>query len=112
MPAAGEIAHGESVLVEPAGGGAVVARQLALLCGRCELFTVLGLDEPGARSERRLAELGVDVHAVHERETRRALVHVDDAGERTITTLGEKLLPRGALPLEGYDAVFFVAGEA
>ena len=32
-------------------------------------------------------------------------------GERTITTLGAKLLPRGPLPLEGYDAVFFVSGE-
>ena len=112
MPAAGEIAHAESVLVEPAGGGAVVARQLALLCGRCELFTALGRDELGAQAERRLAELGIDVHAVREGATRRALVHVDDGGERTITTLGEKLRPRGKLPLDGYDAVFFVAGDA
>jgi ribokinase len=110
-PASGEIVHAASVLEEPAGGGAVVARQLALLCGRCELFTALGRDELGARAERRLAELGVDVHAVREGSTRRAWVHVDEAGERTITVLGDKLLRRGPLPLDGYDAVFFVAGD-
>jgi sugar/nucleoside kinase (ribokinase family) len=37
---------------------------------------------------------------------------VDGQGERTITVLGDKLLARGPLPLEGYDLVFFVAGEA
>ena len=89
-----------------------MARQIALLAGRCEFFTALGDDELGRRSERRLAELGVDVHAVRFGESRaRAWVHVDDAGERTITTLGAKLLPRGPLPLKGYDAVFFVSGD-
>lgn len=111
MPAAGEIVHAEGVLQEPAGGGAVVARQLALLCGRCELFTALGRDDLGARAERRLAELGVDVHAVRAGSTRRAWVHVDDTGERTITVLGDKLLPHGPLPLDGYDAAVFVAGD-
>ena len=43
--------------------------------------------------------------------TRRAWTHVDAAGERTITVLGDKLLPAGPLPLEGYDLVFFVAGK-
>jgi ribokinase len=111
MPAAGEIAHADSIWQEAAGGGAVMARQLALLAGRCEFFTALGEDDLGRRSAQRLAELGVDVHAVHFGETRRAWVHVDDAGERTITTLGAKLLPPGPLPLQGYDAVFFVSGE-
>ena len=45
MPAAGDIVHAERVWSEPAGGGAVVARQLALLAGRCELFTALGDDD-------------------------------------------------------------------
>ena len=111
MPAAGEIAHGGSPWQEAAGGGAVMARQIARLNGQCEFFTALGDDEIGRRSERRLAELGVDVHAVRFGESRRGWVHVDDAGERTITTLGAKLLPRGPLPLRGYDAVFFVSGE-
>jgi ribokinase len=51
------------------------------------------------------------VHAVHGGETRRAWTYVDQHGERTITVLGDKLLPRGPLPLAGYDAVFFVSGD-
>jgi len=111
VPAAGTIVQGEPVLSEPAGGGAVVARQIARLSGRCEFFTALGDDELGTRAERRLAELGLDVHAQRFEHTRRGWVHVDAAGERTITVIGPKLLPRGPLPLEGYDAIFFVAGD-
>ena len=111
MPAAGEIVHATERWEEPAGGGAVVARQLAQLDGRCELFTSLGDDELGRESARRLAELGVDVHVQWRDTTRRAFTHVDAEGERTITVLGDKLLPRGPLRLEGYDLVFFVAGD-
>ncbi len=110
MPAAGEIVHADETWEEPAGGGAVVSRQLALLAGRCELFTALGGDELGRRSERRLAELGVDVHAERRGSTRRAWTHVDAAGERTITVLGDKLLATHPPPFHGYDAVFFVSG--
>ena len=110
VPAGGEIVHADRVWEEPAGGGAVVARQLALLAGRCEFFTALGRDELGRAAERRLAELGVDVHVRWGGRTRRAWTHVDAQGERTITVLGEKLLPDAPLPLEGYDLVFFVAG--
>jgi len=111
MPHAGEIVHADRVWAEPAGGGAVVARQLALLAGRCEFFTALGSDDLGRESARRLAELGLDVHVRWGGTTRRAWTHVDAGGERTITVLGDKLLPAGPLPLEGYDLVFFVAGE-
>ena len=111
VPAAGSIVHASETSSEPAGGGAVVARQLALLAGRCELFTALGRDELGRASERRLAGLGIDVHVQWGGETRRAWTHVDAEGERTITVLGDKLLPHGPLPLKGYDLVFFVSGE-
>ncbi|HET7043421.1 MAG TPA: PfkB family carbohydrate kinase [Gaiellaceae bacterium] len=111
MPQVGEIVHAQAVWEEPAGGGAVVARQLALLAGRCELFTALGADELGERAERRLAGLGISVHAQRFGATRRAWTHVDGVGERTITVLGDKLLPHGDLPLAGYDAIFFVAGR-
>jgi ribokinase len=112
-PASGEIIHATDVWSEPAGGGAVVARQLALLAGRCELFTAFGDDEQGRSAVRRLAELGVDVHAQTPpaAPTRHAWTHIDDRGERTITVLGEKLLPAGPLPLDGYDLVFFVSGD-
>ncbi len=111
LPGAGEIVHATEMWEEPAGGGAVVARQLALLAGRCELFTALGDDELGRESARRLAALGIDVHVHWGGMTRRAFTHVDVHGERTITVLGDKLLPPGPLPLEGYDLVFFVAGD-
>lgn len=111
MPSAGEIVHAERVWEEPAGGGAVVARQLALLAGRCELFTALGDDALGRESAERLAGLGIDVHVEWGGRTRRAWTHVDGAGERTITVLGDKLLASGPLPIDGYDLVFFVAGR-
>jgi ribokinase len=110
VPAAGEIVHAERAFEEPAGGGGVVARQLTLLAGRCELFTALGRDELGRAAERRLAELGIDVHVRWGGTTRRAWTHVDARGERTITVLGDKLLPDAPLPLGGYDLVFFVSG--
>src|SRR6059058_583467 len=112
MPAAGEIVHADRVWSEPAGGGAVVARQLVLLAGRCEFFTALGEDDLGRTAVRRLAELGVDVHVRWGGATRRAWTHVDADGERTITVLGDKLLAQGPLPLHGYDVVFFVSGSA
>jgi ribokinase len=112
-PEPGTIIHATEVWSEPAGGGAVVARQLALLAGRCELFTALGDDEGGRAATRRFAELGVDTHVQHrDSPTRRAWTHIDGDGERTITVLGDKLLPLGPLPLDGYDLVFFVSGDA
>jgi ribokinase len=113
-PEAGAIVHATDVWSEPAGGGAVVARQLALLAGRCELFTAFGPDEAGRSATRRLAELGIDTHVQFPKgaTTRRAWTHIDGDGERTITVLGEKLLPHGSLPLDGYDLVFFVSGDA
>jgi ribokinase len=113
-PESGSIIHATEVWSEPAGGGAVVARQLALLAGRCELFTAFGRDEDGKAAVRRLAELGIDTHVQHPNDspTRRAWTHLDGEGERTITVLGDKLLPYGPLPLDGYDLVFFVSGDA
>jgi ribokinase len=111
VPAPGQIAHGSEAWAEPAGGGAVAAMQLLRLAGACDFFTALGADELGQRSFTRLTELGLAVHAQWFGATRRAFTHVDRAGERTITTVGPKLLPAGPLPLAGYDAVFFVAGD-
>lgn len=111
VPAAGQIAHGTEDWSEPAGGGAVAARQLALLAGACDFFTVLGDDEPGQRSVARFRELGIDVDVEWFGTTRRAFVQVDAQGERTITTVGEKLRRRELPPMQAYDTVFFVAGE-
>ena len=99
---------------EPAGGGAVVAAQLAKLAGALRLLH--RARRRRARPPRRSSgssELGLDVHAQWFGATRRALTHVDEHGERTITTVGPEAPAREApLPLAGYDAVFFVAGDA
>ena len=117
-PEPGEIVHALETWEEPAGGGAVAAVQLANLAGSCLLFTALAGDELGRRSREELEARGVTVHAGEARGTqRRALTHVDEAGERTITVLGDKLLPPGedgSLPWEllgRCDAVYFVSGD-
>jgi ribokinase len=110
--------HATDPWEEPGGGGAVAAVQLARLAGSCTFFTAFGDDERGTRSRHRLEGLGVRVEAATRAEpTRRAVVFVDADGERTITTMGNRLEPATTdrLPwneLEGVDAVYFTAGNA
>ena len=119
VPRQGEIVETTGSFAEPAGGGAVAAVQLARLEGECTFFTAVGDDEYGRRVERRLGELGVRVHAVRRADhpTRRAFVYLDDDGERTITTVGERIHPVRAddLPwdeLARAHSVYFVGGDA
>jgi ribokinase len=117
VPAAGEIAHGALAWSEPAGGGAVPAVQLARLAGGCSFYTALGDDEIGHRAVDRLSALGVTVFvAWRDGPTRRAFTFVDPSGERTITTIGERLHPVRAdeLPwdaLKDADSVFVCATD-
>jgi ribokinase len=118
MPGSGEIVHALETWEEAAGGGAVAAVQLANLGASCLLFTALADDDLGRRSRKELEARGVTVHAAHAAGTqRRALTHVDENGERTITVLGDKLLPSGedgSLPWEELRrcaAVYFVSGD-
>ena len=96
----------------PPGGGSVVAAQLLKLAGACDFYTALGEDDAGRRSLEQLEQLGLAVHAQWFGSTRRALTHVDQDKERTITTVGPKLRPKGPFDLAGYDTVFFIAGDA
>jgi len=119
VPRPGDIVHALETWDEAAGGGAVAAVQLARLAGACTLFTSFGADELGRRARLQLAEQGVTVRAMADPSPqRRAVVFVDDGGERTITVLGDKLVPSGGdsrLPwqeLEDADAAFFVSGDA
>jgi ribokinase len=118
MPAAGEIVHVSESWQEPGGGGAVAAVQLARLADEATLYTALGEDELGHRCRRELEALGLRVVAAMRPEPqRRCFVHVDGAGERTITVIGDRLGPVGADPLpweelDATDAVYFCAGDA
>jgi ribokinase len=118
VPGPGEIAHAADVWQEVGGGGAVAAVQLSRLTGDCDLFTAFGDDPVGTAARRRLSTLGAQVLAEVRRgvATRRAVTLVDGAGERTITTLGERLEPLGADPLpwdrlRQTEAVYVTAGD-
>lgn len=117
LPAPGEIVHAIDAWAEPAGGGGVAAVVLAALAGECTLFTALGDDALGRRSAAELRGHGVRVEAaVRPEPQRRAVTHVDDTGERTITLLSHKLVPRKDDPLPWaelaeYDAVYFTGGD-
>ena len=117
LPTPGEIVEATEAWVEAGGSGAVAAVQLAKLAGGAEFFTALADDELGHRAEARLRDLAVTVHAAwREGPQRRAWVHLDQDGERTITTIGERLVPRGDddLPwkrLAEMDAVYFTGGD-
>jgi ribokinase len=117
VPRAGEIVHPEETWELPGGGGPVAAVQLAKLAGSCAFFTAVGDDDLGRRSVAELEALGVRVHAaVRPAPTRQAITFVDAEGERTITTLGERLESRADDPLpwselDGTDAVYFTAGD-
>ena len=118
VPSAGEIIHASEVWEEPGGGGAVTAVQLARLAGEATFYTALGDDELGHRTKTELKRLGLRVEAVFRPEPqRRGFVHVDSAGERTITVMGNRLGPHGDDPLpwkelDQVDAVYFTAGDA
>jgi ribokinase len=117
VPGPGEIVHARETWFEAAGGGAVAAGELLRLSGDVVFFTALGDDELGHRAERELRELGVRVEAVYRNEPqRRCFTFVDDAGERTITTIGERLEPHASDPLpwrelDDVDGVYFTAGD-
>jgi ribokinase len=119
VPHPGEIVHAEESWEEAAGGGAVAAVQFSKLADSVLFFTALGDDALGHRGEAELRERGIEVYASYvEVPQRRGFTYVDDTGERTITTIGRKLHPRGhddTLPwheLARCDAVYLCAGDA
>ena len=100
VPAAGDIVHASDVYEHAAGGGGVASVQLRKLAGSCTFFTALGSDAIGKSAAEDLERHGVDLRvAWRDDPQRRAVTFVDDAGERTITVLGEREVPRGSDPL-------------
>ena len=119
VPLAGEIVHASDVFAVPGGGGAVAAVQLRRLAGEALFLTALGT---GPDAERAGAELR-DVYGVtvlaggRPGPQRRTFTFLDDAGERTITVLGERIVPSRAdpLPWDGLaelDAIYLTGGDA
>ena len=93
--------------------------QLRKLAGAALFLTALGSDAVADDLRRELAHHGLTVHAAcRDRPHRRGFAHVDArTGERTITIMGERIVPTGADPLPWddlarLDAVYFTAGDA
>ncbi|HEX8156017.1 MAG TPA: PfkB family carbohydrate kinase [Solirubrobacteraceae bacterium] len=120
VPPAGAIAHARETFCEPAGGGAVAAVQLRKLAGAVTFLTALG-DDAAARQVvvdlRERHRVG-DLHVAQRRgPQRRTFTFLDDRGERTITVLGERIVPRLSDPLPwdslgALDAIYLTGGDA
>ena len=118
VPQQGEIVHASDWWAEAAGGGGVASVRLERLGESSTLFTALGRDQLGDAALAQLTGLDVRVEASrHPEPQRRGFTFVDEDGERTITIIGEKHVPRGSDPLPWgelaeMDGVYFVSGDA
>ncbi len=118
LPHPGEILHVPEFWDEAAGGGAVAAVQMTKLTGNALFMTALAGDDLGRRTKSQLAGQGVSVHAApREGIQRRAFTYLTDDGERTITVLGERLVPHSGDPLpwgllDDVDGVYVTGGDA
>jgi ribokinase len=117
LPRPGEILHVPEFWAEAAGGGAVAVVQMAKLTGGATFVTALAGDELGRRTAEQLPRQDVTVHAGRrEGVQRRGFTYLTHDGERTITILGDRLVPHGADPLpwdalDDVDGVYFTGGD-
>jgi ribokinase len=118
LPGAGQVAHASHWFRAAGGGGAVAAVQLKKLAGEATFLTALGSDGVADQLHRELKSHGVTVRAaLRPGPHRRGFVHLDASGERTITIMGSRIVPRGDDPLpweelDSYDAIYLTAGDA
>ena len=121
LPRPGEILEAREGFSAAAGGGAVAAVQMLRLAGPDAFFlTAFGDDETGVRARADLEARGVRLEAAVRPGLghRRAFPSLTDDHERTITVLGERLVPereRDALDwarCAGAEAIYFTGGDA
>jgi ribokinase len=118
LPTPGEILAVREFWDEAAGGGAVAAVQMLKLTGNAVMFTALADDSDGRRTAEELRAHGVQVHAAaRDGRSRRAFVFLTDDHERTITVMGERLVPHAAdaLPwqdMAALDGVYVTGSDA
>lgn len=120
LPVPGEILHAREAFAAAAGSGAVAAVQLARLAGSAFFLTALGDDPLGAVARADLETRGLAVEAAVRPQVaqRRAFAFLTDDHERTITVLGERIVPervRDRLAWErcaGAAAIYFTGGDA
>jgi ribokinase len=117
VPAPGEIVQARDDFALAAGGGADAAVQLRKLAGDASFFTALGDDEQGHAAAEQLRAHGLDLHAAFRpARQRRAFTFLSADHERTITVIGDRLVPHGDDDLrwdllDDVDAVYFTGGD-
>jgi ribokinase len=118
LPRPGEIRDALEFSAAAAGSAAVAAVQMLKLTGAATFFTALADDDAGRRAGDQLRGERIVVHDAGRRPPqRRAVVHLDERGERTITIFGERLVPHGDDPLPwdqlgDVDGVYVAGGDA
>src|SRR5437763_6245908 len=118
LPRPGEVIHSSGAFTRAAGGGGVVASVLAELGAEVDFYAALGDDSHGRAAADQLARRGVRMHvAWRPVATRLAVTLLQDPGERTIVTIGERLDPLGSDDLDwerlrAADGVYVTAGDA
>jgi ribokinase len=118
FPSEGEIVEASQWFTEAAGSGAVAAVQVRKLAGGATFVTALGDDDNGRAARVELiGRHGLELHAaMRDQPQRRGFAQLDDFGERTITVMGERLVPHGDddLPWDRVaelDAVYVTGGD-
>lgn len=117
IPAPGEIQAAQRESIHAGGGAVVAAAVLAELGADVDFFSALGSDAEGAAAETELTGRGITVHAARRPgPTRQVITFLDPGGERTIITLGGRMQPEGADPLDWdrlrhADGAYLTAGD-
>lgn len=117
FPAKGAVTRADDSFTRSGGGGVVAAVVLAEHGAEVDFYCALGRDANGEAAATELQARGVTLHvAWREQPTREVITLLERDGERAIITIGERLEPMAADPLDWQrlqDAagVFFTAGD-
>jgi ribokinase len=117
IPRRGEVLDAPGGFTRAGGGGGVASVALARLGAEVDFFLALGRDADGKAAEAQLREEGVRTQvAWRDTPTRRAVTLLEEGGERTIVTIGERLEPFGSDELDwerlrGACGVYVTAGD-
>lgn len=117
-PGRGELIAARRASVGVGGGGGVAASVLAERGAEVDFFCALGRDANGQAAAAELRERGIrEQVAWRGTPTRRVVTLLEQGGERTIITIGDRLAPAGDDDLDWArlvraDGVYVTAGDA
>jgi ribokinase len=117
LPEPGVVQRADRQFTHAGGGAVVAAAVLAELGADVDFFCAIGSDAHGAAAVAELTQRGIRVHAARRPgPTREVITLLDDNGERTIVTLGDRIQPEGDddldwARLDGCDGVYLTAGD-